>query len=83
MGMYDTFRDSRGRGWQTKAYDCMLDLYSEGDRVPGASQTYQVKVLGESGDSYATIENGILSKVPDRRAPFLPLMGYFGEWEQD
>jgi len=47
MGMFDSLFDSKGREWQTKAFDCLLDEYRVGDLMPEAdASTYQVEVLG-------------------------------------
>lgn len=85
MGMFDTLIDSDGYEWQTKAFDCTLARYHMGMRVPGQLPTFQVMVFGgklREGhygvDSFATVKNGVLKKVPARRDKKLPLFDYSG-----
>lgn len=87
MGMFDSFYDGP-REWQTKAFDCELDVYRVGDRVPSSDpQTYQVAVLGDGrsygiGDEFtnalATVRDGVLTEVPAKRDAALPLRDYWG-----
>ena len=87
MGMFDRLYDKQGVEWQTKAYECNLDAFRLGDRVPDIEPyeglaTYQVEVLGGPGegltDSLATVREGHLYEVPSRRDHSLPLVNYSG-----
>lgn len=86
MGMFDSFHDSDGNEWQTKAFNCDLDHYRVGDELPYmGTETYQVEVLGGSHeppflDSYATIRDRRLESTNDERDETLPLMDYHGDW---
>ena len=86
MGMFDSLYDATGIEWQTKALNCELDRYRIGDRI-GPLFTYQAKVLGgprgeDSRYAYATIRDGALVEVPAGRDETLPLLGYYGGWEE-
>jgi hypothetical protein len=87
MGMFDSLYDADGREWQTKAFDCNLDVYRIGDTVPAdCAATYQVEVMTSDGDwrnrtftdSLATVRDGVLSTIPDQRDERLPLLNYSG-----
>lgn len=82
MGMFDSLYDANGEEWQTKAYACLLDQYEIGDKIDASDATYQVEVLGEVEgewvDSFATVENGILTAVPANRNPAMRLHNYSG-----
>lgn len=86
MGMYDSLYDADGHDWQTKAYDCELERFQIGDRLPPTdypATTYQVEVLGdpEPGtfiETFATIRDRVLESVPVERDESLPLIDYFG-----
>lgn len=87
MGMFDSMYDSAGAEWQTKAYDCNLDRYKVGDKLPYmGTDTYQVEVMGAAYwvppyiDSYATIKNSRLASIHDDRDETLPLLDYHGGW---
>ncbi len=86
MGMFDSFYDSAGVEWQTKALDCTLTNYDIGDVIPGPSVDYQMDVCGGPDDNpfqeaYATIRGGVLASVPDERDNSLPLVDYHGSWK--
>lgn len=86
MGMFDSLYDATGIEWQTKAFNCELDRYQIGDRI-GPPFTYQAKVLGgprgeDSRYAYATIREGVLVEVPADRDETLPLLDYYGGWEE-
>jgi hypothetical protein len=88
MGMFDSFYDETGREWQTKAFDCGLDVWEIGDRFESEGpQTFQVEVLGSDyskgsredfRDSFATIRNGVVEAVDVPRDDTLPLIDYGG-----
>ena len=84
MGMFDSFYDAKGNEWQTKALACLLDSYRAGDTVPSAPLTHQMKVIGDhrlpDPWAYATIRDGCLESVPDKRDIRLPLLDYNGGW---
>jgi len=85
MGMFDSFYDTVGGEWQTKALGQCLDQYGIGDAVPGPPIDYQMKVLGgpDGGPweyAYATIREGDLASLPDERDESLPLRDYFDGW---
>ena len=84
MGLFDSFYDAQGNEWQTKAFACLLDCYNIGDAVPSPPIDYQVSVLGgEHGHSEfacATIRDGHLAAVPDKRNENLPLLEHGGVW---
>lgn len=87
MGMFDSLYDQRDNEWQTKAYNCELDCYGLGDRLPpivGVPDDYQVEVLGD-GDrprefryAFATVRDGLLMAVGVDRDPSLPRVNYSG-----
>ena len=94
MGMFDSFYDDLGHEWQTKAFDCTLDAYRSGDTISAADlpdcypTTYQVEIQGgEDGrsftDSFATIRDGVLASVHDRRDLTLPLLNYGGHLTEE
>jgi len=83
MGMFDSFYDTAGDEWQTKALSRSLDQYGIGDDVPGPRADYQMKVLGDAGYAYATIREGALASLPDERDASLPLRDYFDGWLSD
>ena len=83
MGMFDSLYDSKGREWQTKAFDCLLDEFRVGDPMPDAdASTYQVAVLGgkngEFIESFATVRDDVLEQVPATRDIRLALIDYCG-----
>ncbi len=87
MGMFDTLFDAKGHDWQTKAYDCMLDVYRIGDAMPSPSasnvSTYQVEILGDPipsifVGSFATVKDNRLESVDDPRDERLPRVDYGG-----
>lgn len=97
MGMFDSLYEgtredySSGvawseREWQTKAYDCNLDVYVVGDKMPtivdAYPATYQVEILGSRGhefiNSLATVVDGVLVNIDNERAHSLPLINYGG-----
>lgn len=85
MGMFDSLYDARSNEWQTKAFGCALDTYDIGDRIASdAPGSYQVEILGPCGTtdvadySFATIRDGVLSSVNDKREPALLLLNYSG-----
>jgi hypothetical protein len=84
MGMFDSFYDSAGDEWQTKALACNLDGYDIGDAVPGPRIDYQMKVLGGPHDgpwvySFATMRAGVFRAVEERDES-LPGLDYSGGW---
>ena len=86
MGMFDSLYDATGVEWQTKALNCELDRYRIGDRF-GPPFTYQAQALGgprgeDSRYAYATIRDGVLVAVPVDRDETLPLLNYYGGWEE-
>ena len=89
MGMFDSFYDTEGNEWQTKAFACVLDQCEIGEKIGdrqwSSESKYQVKILGgpESDpyqESLATIHDGRLVAVPDERDETLPLLDYGGGW---
>lgn len=80
MGMFDSLYAKDRSEWQTKAYGCVLAGYRAGDQIGKWNFAYQVKVLGDTGDAYATVRNGRLKSVPDERDETLPLLDYCGGW---
>ena len=93
MGMFDSLYDADGNEWQTKAYDCTLDVFSAGAKMPTLHDCppefqapvppdYQVEVYGGPGDgytdAYATVRTGVLVAVGVERDPALPLVDYGG-----
>lgn len=94
MGMFDSLHDEDGHEWQTKAFDCNLDVYKIGDRMSRSDfpasypHTYQVEVLGGDDadpytDSCATVCDGILESVHDPRDESLPLINYCGHLTEE
>ena len=95
MGMFDSMYDDQDNEWQTKAFECGLDRFREGDPMPHpngiawpAPAVYQVKVYGgprftepARGDAFATIRNSYLTTVPAERDETLPLIDYHGGWD--
>lgn len=84
MGMFDSFIDKDGREWQTKAFDCALDRWKIGHRVPADSgQDFQVEVIDYLADEkrlvtkFATIRNGVFVSVDDRDLT-VPMVDYGG-----
>lgn len=88
MGMFDSFYDQDDRDWQTKAFDCDLEVWRVGDpfSVDG-SGAFQVEVIGDgrridgrytTTDSFVTIADGVVVEVPADRDHRLPLVGYSG-----
>ena len=89
MGMFDSlFPRKRSENldfsneWQTKAFDCVLNGYFIGDKMPTplGVQTYQVEVLGgpDTDFMWATVESGILTEVGVDRDENLPALWYMG-----
>jgi hypothetical protein len=87
MGMFDSLFDAENHEWQTKAFDCNLDEYAIGDRIPAdGAASYQVEVLSSTGvwptrefiHAFATIEHGILIAAGVERDNRLPLLDYSG-----
>lgn len=101
MGMFDSFYegsredydagiDWTSREWQTKAYDCNLDVYVVGDKMPAIiapyPASYQVEIMGSrkvNGEwtyphSLATVIDGVLFNIDNERAHSLPLINYSG-----
>ena len=85
--MFDSLYDAQEREWQTKAFDCNLDVYRVGDTIPAdCAATYQVEIGCTEGswpnydfiDSYATIRDNVLSSIHDSRDESLPLLDYGG-----
>jgi hypothetical protein len=84
--MFDSFYDETGREWQTKAFDCNLDVWQVGDRFETEGpQTFQVEVLGSDRsagrredfrDSFATIRAGRVESVDVPRDETLLLFNY-------
>jgi hypothetical protein len=97
MGMFDSFYDARDVEWQTKAYACDLEVYRVGDRPnredwPTTHPShYQVQVCGGRGpdgrylavDSFATVNNDVLTRTDGPRDPGLPLINYSGHLIED
>lgn len=90
MGMFDSFYDANGDEWQTKAFDCLLDVYRIGERVPPLAgrrsllTDYQVEIMGgpiPSGnrDSFVTVRNRVVDAIDVPRDTTLPLVTYHGE----
>lgn len=89
MGMFDSFYDADGHEWQTKAFDCELDVWRIGDSFTAdCGLSFQVYVLGSTGstlngtyetfESLATIRDGVVAAVPDERDESLFLLDYSG-----
>lgn len=86
MGMFDHLFDADGNAWQTKAFDCALDVYQIGDPIDAdGSASFQVEILGgnllgEIDDhfSLATIISGVLVSIDDARDRALPCLNYSG-----
>lgn len=94
MGMFDSFRDAHGREWQTKAFDCDLNVWRVGDQFPtGGRGAFQVEVIHGPKrtrheilnglhvpllDGYVTVRDGVVAEVPAERDPSLLLLGYGG-----
>ena len=87
--MFDSLMNADGQEWQTKAFDCNLDVYSIGDTIPAdTAMTYQVEVCAGGGsvfdgtrwfkESLATVRSNILVSVDDARDDSLPLVGFSG-----
>lgn len=88
MGMFDSLISEKGAEWQTKAFDCNLDEYAIGDQISAdGPHSFQVEVIGDvDGEfpwSLATIRDGLLESVGDRRDHRLPLLGYGGVLLED
>lgn len=93
MGMFDSLYDDLGHEWQTKAYYCGLSAYKIGVVIPSDfpesyPTTYQVEILGgEAGRSFtrslATVRDGVLESVHDRRDVTLPLINYSGHLTEE
>ena len=86
--MFDSIQDANGDEWQTKAFGCGLDVWKIGGRIRGGPPfTYQVEVLGgprgECIDSFATVREGVIEKVPAKRDKNLPLLDYGGAWSTE
>jgi hypothetical protein len=90
MGMFDSFYDADGREWQTKAFDCNLDVWRIGDAFPAdGSIAFQVEVIGDAQgstfdgtyrtrDALVTVRDNLVAEVPAERDPTLPLIAYSG-----
>ena len=93
MGAFDSLYDDLGHEWQTKAFDCTFDGYRIGDEIPtdlpaSYPTTYQVEIQGGANsrsfpDSLATIRDGVLASVHDRRDLTLPLLNYGGHLTEE
>lgn len=81
MGMFDTFIDASGAGWQTKALRRTLDEWRLGDEVPTPVLDCQIRVFGDAygaGYAWATISDGRLTAVPAARDRAYQAIGYAG-----
>lgn len=92
MGMFDSFYDADGREWQTKAFDCDLDVWRIGDEfLADRAGDFQVEVISGyraiQGDphseylldrSLVTVAGGTVTAVPAERDPSLMLLAYSG-----
>lgn len=87
MGMFDSFYDDKGEEWQTKAFDCRLDVFRVDDRVPDVGvQDFQVEIYhyrpAADGwtETFATIHSGRVVEVDAARDRSLPLLDSYGGW---
>jgi len=84
--MFDSMYDKAGHEWQTKAFNCTLEHYKIGDRLPIPPFNCQVEILGggtitsQDRDSYATIHEGHIKSIDDERDDGLYLLDYHGGW---
>ena len=89
MGMFDSFIDAEGRGWQTKALACDLDRYEIGDPLSDVESLpiqgdMQIEAITNGRNprglttGYAIVRDGRLVGVQRAPDPHLPLIAYFG-----